>query len=79
MGVISFLPIQPGEGSPSPVNVRPIYAPLNIDGIGEVWGGKLDINAGELIVTFVSGVISEWFYQASVKSFYRGYIIPGMS
>ena len=43
---VTFLPIQQGSGDPSPTNVRPIIAPLNITGIGEIWGGSFDVRTG---------------------------------
>lgn len=51
MGILNFLPIQDGTGDPSPSNIRPIHAPLNIDGIGEIYGGTLDTNKGILSCT----------------------------
>lgn len=43
-----FYPIQQGTGDPSPTNVRPIVAPLNITGIGQIWGGEFDLLSGVL-------------------------------
>jgi len=50
--VISFLPIQEGSGDPGIENVRNIRAPMNIDGIGEIYGGELDTQTGVLTETW---------------------------
>ena len=46
---ITFVPIQQGSGTPSPTNVRPIIAPLSITGIGDIYGGYLDIYNCEVV------------------------------
>lgn len=49
--VFSFEPKQLGSGDPSPDNIRPIVG-YEIDGIGTVYGGELNIDTGVLTVTY---------------------------
>lgn len=55
--IVSFLPIQEGSGIPSPENVRPIRPALTIDGIGDIYGGSIDLD---------TGVLSEEWYKISI-------------
>lgn len=48
MGIVSFSPKQDGTGDPSSTNVRPIHPGLTIDGIGDIYGGYVNFDTGEL-------------------------------
>lgn len=50
-GTINLHCSQPGDGEPSPDNIRPILPALKIDGIGEIYGGSMDCDTGELTIT----------------------------
>ena len=63
--IITFEPIQEGTGDPSPDNVRPILPPLNIDGIGTVYGGFVDFDTGILTRTWHSWALDGVTYGAS--------------
>lgn len=52
--IINFLPIQEGTGDPSPDNVRPIKPGLTIDGIGDIYGGYLDVENKEVVEEWIS-------------------------
>lgn len=55
---------QPGDGEPSPDNIRPIFPALEIDGIGEIYGGTLDGETATLTITHYSKLFNgteRWF------------------
>ena len=60
---ISFAPKQLGSGDPSPDNIRPIVG-YEIDGIGTVYGGELNIETGVLTVLHGHTTFGEltWLY-----------------
>ena len=71
MGRVSFSPKQPGTGLPSPTNIRPIYPGLTIDGIGDIYGGYLDVYNAEIVETDAYAVLddaSKW-YDFSTRAF----------
>lgn len=81
MGVINFLPIQEGEGVPSPENKRPVRFPLNIDGIGMIGGGSIDTFSGKLTaewaVQSLASLDGLYLYQSSATvRRYRSNNIP---
>ena len=51
MAGVTFLPIPAGTGDPSPTNVRPISPGLTITGIGDIYGGYLDVARAKLVET----------------------------
>ena len=60
MGIVTFGPKQDGSGDPSPTNVRPIHPGLTIDGIGDIYGGYVDFENGELV--------EEWNFKHLIGS-----------
>lgn len=69
--VFSFEPKQLGSGDPSPDNIRPIVG-YEIDGIGTVYGGELNIDTSVLTVTYggVDMGTLNWSYYSSTAHFY---------
>ena len=69
--VINIPVKQLGSGYPSPDNIRP-FVGYEIDGIGTVYGGELNIGTGVLTVTY--GIVDlrtlTWIYQDTVPRFY---------
>lgn len=75
--VISFDPKQSGSGNPSPDNIRPITG-YEIEGIGTVYSGELNINSYELTVNaelFTFGPTFDLYgnYGSFSKPLYRNY------
>lgn len=75
MAGVTFLPIQQGTGDPSPTNVRPISPGLTITGIGNIYGGYLDMAHGTVVETWATHqctgeeTISEWTLYGSTNNF----------
>ena len=57
MAGVNFLPIQSGTGDPSPTNVRPISPGLTITGIGDIYGGYLDVAHGTVVATWSAATL----------------------
>ena len=75
MGRVSFSPKQPGTGLPSPTNICPIYPGLTIDGIGDIYGGYLDVYNAEVVETDTYAVLddeSKW-YDFTTRAFGYNY------
>ena len=75
MAGVTFLPIQAGTGDPSPSNVRPISPGLTITGIGDIYGGYLDVAHGTVVETWGYTDIGEAYWNASGSTpggFYSG-------
>ena len=68
---------QLGSGDPSPDNIRPIVG-YEIDGIGTVYGGDLNIETGQLTVTMGGDLLStrSWSYLAQSMTFLTGTFTP---
>lgn len=70
--VISFKPKQLGFGVPSPDNVRPIVE-YEIDGIGNVGGGSLDLDTGVYTETHALAVFGSADGWEHVSAFVYGF------
>lgn len=66
---------QPGDGEPSPDNIRPIFPALEIDGIGEIYGGTLDGETATLTITHYSKLFNgtERWYAATYEYPYNAF------
>ena len=67
MAGVTFLPIQQGTGDPSPSNVRPISPGLTITGIGDIYGGYLDVAHGTVVETW-RGYSATWADGTNAES-----------
>ena len=72
---------QLGSGDPSPDNIRP-FVGYEIDGIGTVYGGDLNIETGVLTSSYALSTISRfnWYYQSgTLEDLRNGFYadIPG--
>lgn len=74
MAGVTFLPIQQGTGDPSPTNVRPINPGLTITGIGDIYGGYLDVAHGTVVETWGKVVLAtglSWNSTYASSGIYR--------
>lgn len=74
MAGVNFLPIQQGTGDPSPSNVRPISPGLTITGIGDIYGGYLDVAHGTVVGTIALKNLAtvEWTADPNRAGVYYG-------
>lgn len=72
MAGVTFLPIQAGTGDPSPTNVRPISPGLTITGIGDIYGGYLDVAHGTVVETWGHVVLDGTENVATSQYHYLG-------
>ena len=61
---------QLGSGDPAPDNIRPIVG-YQIDGIGTVYGGELNIETGVLTVKYGSALLSEQTWTGPTTNIFR--------
>ena len=76
-GTINLHCSQPGDGEPSPDNIRPIFPSLEIDGIGRIYGGTLDTQTAMLTITHFSKFFngSERWYPSTYEYPYNAFYV----